>query len=102
MHVQCTDKLTNWLFRPSHLSTLSVTQRTIIQEAVIIPISLRNRCFYHEDDKSQLTGSALQSAVEQSELRRRAGRAPAPVAAPYSAVVTGQWSPGAMYTDTLS
>ena len=27
----CTEKLINWLFRPSHLSTLSVTQRTIIQ-----------------------------------------------------------------------
>ena len=55
---------------------------------VIIPISLRNRCSYHVNDKSQLPGSALQSVVKRSELRR-AWRAPAPVAAPYSAVVTG-------------
>ena len=57
--------------------------------AVIIPISLCNRCSYHVNDKSQLPGSALQSVVERSELRSWAGRAPAPVAAPYSAVVTG-------------
>ena len=58
---------------------------------VIIPISLRNRCSYHVNDKSQLPGSALQSVVERSELRSWAGRAPAPVAAPYSAsaVVSG-------------
>ena len=54
----------------------------------MIPISLCNRCSYHVNDKSQLPGSALQSVVKRSELRR-AWRAPAPVAAPYSAVVTG-------------